>query len=105
MPDIAAETERVLELSRKLDKVLEAGITEKRMPDDLKIRGLGEAAARVKAGIAAIREASGRTDTAAKAFVATAEALTKQIDEARTDMEFEATQLSNSPPADPPANG
>lgn len=98
-PATELDTERVLELSRKLDKVLQAGITETRMADDLKIKGLGETAARVKAGIAAVRDAAGRTDSAAKAFVTTADALTKQLDDARADMEFEATQLGNAPPA------
>lgn len=89
---------RLADLSRKLDTVLAGGITERR-PMDLKIKGLGDAAARVKAGIAAVRAAADRTDQSAKAFIMSADALTKQIDDARSDMEFEATQLGNSPPA------
>lgn len=91
-----ADTAEVLSISKKLDDVLTAGSGPAPV---LKIKGLADAVTRVRSGILAARAAASGVDNAARAFVASANALCKQIDDARSDIEFEATQLGNSPPA------
>lgn len=88
-----ADPVRLMDVAQKLDDTLAAGAPA---PGELRIKGLGEAVARVRSGILAARSAATGVDNAARAFVASANALAKQIDQAKADIEFEATQLGNS---------
>lgn len=71
----------------------------------LKIKGLTEMVSSARAGIQAARSAASDLGASTTAFVASAAEVKKQIDAARSDLEFEATQLGNNGPASSPVSG
>lgn len=62
---------------------------------DLQIRGLSDIVKRAREGIAQARSSTDKVGVSAKALASSADAIAKQIDQAREDIEFEATTLGN----------
>jgi hypothetical protein len=64
----------------------------------IEIKGLGDAVAGAKKGIADLKAAAGGLNASTGKLVAELNDLTEQVEQHRSDLHFEAESLGNSPP-------
>jgi hypothetical protein len=62
----------------------------------IEVKGLSQTVAAARDGIKSVREAAASLHVSASAFAAEATDVTKQIEQARADLKFEAETLGNS---------
>jgi hypothetical protein len=62
----------------------------------IEVKGLSQTVAAAREGIKSVREAAASLHVSASAFAAEAADVTKQIEQARSDLKFEAETLGNS---------
>ena len=65
----------------------------------IEIKGLGDSVQRAKGAIGLARAAADRMNASVAGLVKTANEIADSCDKHRADLEFEATQLGNSPPS------